>query len=102
MITPQNFWLWFGGIWLSVGCLFLVIGISVGVHRIMVNDRLEKKGWTIESTWQRRFTTAIGVLLLAIGIFGVVFTLGLPPITAIAGAAMLYTCVMLVMGFWQA
>jgi hypothetical protein len=44
MITPQNFWLWFGGIWLSVGSLFLVIGISVGVQRIMVKDRLEKEG----------------------------------------------------------
>lgn len=46
MITPKNFWLWFGGIWLSVGSLFLVIGIGVGVHRIMVNDRLEKDGQT--------------------------------------------------------
>lgn len=45
-ITPKNFWLWFGGIWLSVGSLFLVIGIWVGVHRIMVNDRLEKEGRT--------------------------------------------------------
>ena len=46
MITPKNFWLWFGGIWLSVGSLFLVIGISNGVHGIMVHDRLEKEGRT--------------------------------------------------------
>lgn len=43
MITPQNFWLWFGGIWLSVGSLFLVIGISVVLQRITVKDRLEKE-----------------------------------------------------------
>jgi hypothetical protein len=58
--------------------------------------------WRREWIWQRRFTTAIGASLLAIGIFGIVFTLGLPPIKAIAGAALLYSCVMLVRGFWRA
>ncbi len=59
-------------------------------------------GWRGEWIWQRRFTTAIGTSLLAIGIFGIVFTLGLPPVIAIAGAALLYSCVMLVRGFWRA
>ena len=58
--------------------------------------------WRREWIWQRRFITAIGASLLAIGIFGIVFTLGLPPIKAIAGAALLYSCVMLVRGFWRA
>lgn len=58
--------------------------------------------WRRELIWQRRFTSAIGASLLAIGIFGIVFTLGLPPIKAIAGAALLYSCVMLVRGFWRA
>jgi hypothetical protein len=48
MINAKNFWLWFGGIWLSVGSLFLVIGISVGVHQMRVSDRLEKEGRTVE------------------------------------------------------
>ncbi|HSA61104.1 MAG TPA: DUF3592 domain-containing protein [Nitrospiraceae bacterium] len=48
MITAKNFWLWFGGIWLSVGSLFLVIGVSVGVHQMRVNDRLEKEGRTVD------------------------------------------------------
>jgi len=48
MITPQNFWLFFGGLWLFVGGLFLVIGISVGVHKFTVNDRLEKEGRAVE------------------------------------------------------
>jgi hypothetical protein len=48
MMNAKNFWLWFGGIWLSVGSLFLVIGISVGVHQMRVNDRLEKEGRTVD------------------------------------------------------
>lgn len=58
--------------------------------------------WRRETIWQRRFTSAIGALLLTIGIFGTVFTLGRPPIKAIVGAALLYACVMLVRGFWRA
>lgn len=34
--------------------------------------------WRHETVWQRRFTRAIGALLLTIGIFGIVFTLGRP------------------------
>lgn len=48
MITPKSFWLWFGGIWLSVGALFLVIGISVGMQQMRLNDRLEKEGRTVD------------------------------------------------------
>lgn len=48
MITAKNFWLWFGGIWLSVGSLFLVVGLSVGIYRSNLNDRLDKEGRTVE------------------------------------------------------
>jgi hypothetical protein len=47
-MDAKNFWLWFGGSWLSVGSLFLVLGLSVGVHQMRVNDRLEKEGRTVE------------------------------------------------------
>jgi hypothetical protein len=47
MINAKNFWLWFGGIWLLVGSLFLVIGLSVGIHQMLMNDRLEKEGRTV-------------------------------------------------------
>ncbi len=30
VITPQNFWLFFGGLWLVVGGLFMVIGFVAG------------------------------------------------------------------------
>lgn len=47
MINPKNFWFWFGGIWLSVGTLFFVVGLSVGVYQSMLSDRLEKEGQTV-------------------------------------------------------
>lgn len=48
VITPKNFWFWFGGIWLSVGLVFLVVGVSVGIHRMSVNERLEREGRTVD------------------------------------------------------
>jgi hypothetical protein len=50
MINPNNFWLWFGGIWLSVGAIFLVVGVSVGVYRSELNERLDKEGRTVDGT----------------------------------------------------
>jgi len=58
--------------------------------------------WYRETLWRRRFITATGAALLAIGLFGIAFTLGPPPIKAIVGAAMLYACAMLARGFWRA
>ena len=48
MITQKNFWFWFGGIWLSVGLVFLVVGVSVGIHRMSVDERLEREGRTVD------------------------------------------------------
>jgi len=48
VITQKNFWFWFGGIWLSVGLVFLVVGVSVGIHRISLNERLEREGRTVD------------------------------------------------------
>jgi len=58
--------------------------------------------WRRETVWRRRFITATGAALLAIGVFGIAFTLGPPPIKVIVSAAMLYACVRLVRGFWLA
>jgi hypothetical protein len=57
--------------------------------------------WCRETVWRRRFITATGAALLAIGLFGIAFTLGHPPIKAIVGAALAYACVMLAHGFWR-
>lgn len=58
--------------------------------------------WRRETIWRRRYITAFGALLLTIGIFGVAFTLGPPPIKAIVGGALLYAAVMLMRGFSKA
>ncbi len=47
-MNPKNFWFWFGGIWLVVGTIFLVVGVSVGVYRSQLNDRLDKEGRTVD------------------------------------------------------
>ncbi len=47
-MMPKTFWLWFGGIWLSVGTLLFVTGLSVGAYRSMLSDRLENKGRTVD------------------------------------------------------
>jgi len=47
-ITPKNFWLWFGGIWLFCGSPFLIIGLSIGAQHIYVNNRLVAEGWTVD------------------------------------------------------
>jgi hypothetical protein len=57
--------------------------------------------WWRETVWRRRFITATGAALLAIGLFGIAFTLGPPPIKTIVGAAMLYACAMLARGLWR-
>ena len=57
--------------------------------------------WCRQTVWRRRFITATGAALLAIGLFGIAFTLGPPPIKAIVGAALLYACIMLAKGFWR-
>lgn len=58
--------------------------------------------WHRETVWRRRYITALGALLLTIGIFGVAFALGPPPIKAIVGGALLYAAVMLMRGFSKA
>lgn len=54
--------------------------------------------WRRETVWRRRFITATGAALLAIGIFGIAFTLGAPPIKVIVSAAMLFACAMFARG----
>jgi len=58
--------------------------------------------WCRQTVWRRRFITATGAALLAIGIFGIAFTLGPPPIKVIVSAAMLFACAMLARGLWRA
>ena len=48
MITNENFWVWFGGIWLAVGLLFLVIGGGIGWSRSALDARLDVEGMPVQ------------------------------------------------------
>lgn len=48
MITPKNFWLWFGGIWFAVGMPFLVIGLYLGIQHSTATTQLDAEGKTVE------------------------------------------------------
>lgn len=48
MITPKNFWLWFGGIWFAIGTPFLIIGLYVGFQHTTISKRLDTEGKTTE------------------------------------------------------
>ncbi len=50
MITTENFWLWFGGIWLTVGLAFLAIGGGIGLSRGSVDAGLVASGVRAEGT----------------------------------------------------
>lgn len=44
MITAENFWFWFGGIWLAVGLLFAGVGGGIAYNRAGVERRLAASG----------------------------------------------------------
>lgn len=47
-ITPKNFWLWFGGIWLFCGLPLLMTGLYTGAQYVHVTKRLAAEGRTVE------------------------------------------------------
>jgi Protein of unknown function (DUF3592) len=47
-ISPKNFWLWFGGIWLFCGLPFLIIGLYTGAQTLTLNQRLVAEGQMVE------------------------------------------------------
>jgi hypothetical protein len=59
MITPQNFWLFFGGIWLLAGVIFLVIGI--------VNHLYGTPGRGPDNGLDPLIFTGVGLVLTAVG-----------------------------------
>jgi hypothetical protein len=46
-ITGENFWLWFGGIWLIVGVPFLVSGLYGGWQQVSLSERLQTQGQVV-------------------------------------------------------
>lgn len=58
--------------------------------------------WCRETVWRRRYATAFGALLMAIGLFGLGFTLSPPPVKVLAGGALLYALSMIGWGLWKA
>jgi hypothetical protein len=52
VITTENFWLWFGGIWLAVGLSFLAIGGAIGLNLMDggLDARLRAEGTRAEGT----------------------------------------------------
>lgn len=59
-------------------------------------------GWWRELIWRRRYIIVLGALLLAIGIFGVAFTVVPPPVKVLTGGALLYAIGMIGWGLWKA
>jgi len=59
-------------------------------------------GWFRETVWRRRYVTAVGALLMTIGILGVAFTVFPPPIKVLTGGTLLYVIGMLGWGLWKA
>lgn len=58
--------------------------------------------WRRETVWRRRSVTALGALLMTVGVFGLAFTLGSPPIKALTGGALVYAMGMIGWGLWRA
>jgi hypothetical protein len=48
MLTPKNFWAFFGGLWLVVGLPFFVIGAYLGVQHVTTEQRLATEGRMVE------------------------------------------------------
>jgi hypothetical protein len=48
VITAENFWFWFGGIWLAVGLLFAGVGGGIAYERADVEQRLAASGVATE------------------------------------------------------
>lgn len=44
LVNADNFWFWFGGIWLAVGVPFLLIGVGVGWYELTLEGRLARTG----------------------------------------------------------
>jgi hypothetical protein len=42
-LAKRSFAFWFGGIWLSVGALILIIGVLIGVHSIRQHERFKNE-----------------------------------------------------------
>ncbi len=57
--------------------------------------------WRRETVWRRRYLTALGALLMTIGLFGLGFTLSPPPIKVLTGGALLYAMGMIGRGLWK-
>jgi hypothetical protein len=67
-----------------------------------MKEAWKRGAWWSEPVWRRRYLTAIGAALMAIGVFGVGFTLGPPPIKVLTGGALLYALTRTTWGFWRA
>jgi hypothetical protein len=58
--------------------------------------------WRRETVWRRRYIMTLGALLLAIGVFGMAFSVFPPPVKVLAGGALLYAMGMISWGLWKA
>ena len=59
VITPQNFWLFFGGLWLFVGSIFLIIGAGTLIYKF-------SSGQSTDLELQSEFAV-IGGVVAAVG-----------------------------------
>ena len=57
--------------------------------------------WRRDTDWRRRYVTALGALLMTMGVFGLAFALGPPPIKVLTAGALLYALGMIGRGVWK-
>lgn len=57
--------------------------------------------WCRETVWRRRYVSAVGALLMTIGLFGLSFTLTPPAIKVLTGGALLYAMGMISWALWK-
>jgi hypothetical protein len=67
-----------------------------------MKEAWKRGAWRSEPIWRRRYLTAVSAMLMAIGVFGVGFTLGPPPIKVLTGGALLYALTRISWGMWRA
>lgn len=67
-----------------------------------MKEAWQNGAWRVDPVWRRRYLTAFGAALMAIGLFGGGFVLGPPPVKVLLGGALLYALTRTTWGFWRA
>jgi hypothetical protein len=67
-----------------------------------MKEAWRRGAWKRESIWRRRYATAVGAMILFVGICGVIFVVSPPAIKVLTSVAFFYTLFMTSRGLWKA